>query len=220
MNHQSHPQADPPNDSPHHAQQPDSATGAESFQGGDDVAQGWRSPEGAADPAQADQAAAADAVLESRDEAMERMAHEVEQARQRVLMAQAELENFRKRTRKDYEDQLRFAALPLVEDILQVRDNLVRAIEAAGSAEGAVEGLKSGVELVTKQLDDVLAKHGVKPIPAVGELFDPNFHQAIAQTPSDQYQEGIVAIEATTGFQMHQRVVRPSQVVVSTGPTT
>src|SRR5690606_37374742 len=128
------------------------------------------------------QAAAADAVLESRDEAMERMAHEVELARQRVLMAQAELENFRKRTRKDYEEQLRFAALPLVEDILQVRDNLVRAIEAAGSAEGAVEGavegLKSGVELVAKQLDDVLAKHGVKPIPAVGEVFDPNYHQA------------------------------------------
>ena len=148
------------------------------------------------------------------------MAQEVEQSRQRVLMAQAELENFRKRTRKDYEEQLRYAAMPLVEDILQVRDNLVRAIEAAGStseATEAVEGLKSGVELVTKQLDDVLAKHGVKSIPAVGEIFDPNFHQAIAQTPSDQHPEGMVAIEATAGFQMHQRVVRPSQVVVSTG---
>jgi len=148
------------------------------------------------------------------------MAQEVEQSRQRVLMAQAELENFRKRTRKDYEEQLRYAAMPLVEDILQVRDNLVRAIEAAASAgdtADAIDGLKSGVELVTKQLDDVLAKHGVKPIPAVGEIFDPNFHQAIAQTPSDQHQEGTVAIEATAGFQMHQRVVRPSQVVVSTG---
>ena len=206
MNQQSHPQADPPNDSPQQAQQPDlNATEAGA---------------GGADAVQSDQAAAADAALESRDEAMDRMAQEVEQSRQRVLMAQAELENFRKRTRKDYEEQLRYAAMPLVEDILQVRDNLVRAIEAAGStseATEAIEGLKSGVELVTKQLDDVLAKHGVKPIPAVGEIFDPNFHQAIAQTPSDQHQEGMVAIEATAGFQMHERVVRPSQVVVSTG---
>jgi molecular chaperone GrpE len=207
MNHQSHPQADPANDSPQHAQQPDPTANEQTVPEGEPTTQ-------------ADQAAAADAALESRDEAMDRMAQEVEQARQRVLMAQAELENFRKRTRKDYEEQLRYAALPLVEDILQVRDNLVRAIEAAGStseATEAIEGLKSGVELVTKQLDDVLAKHGVKPIPAVGEVFDPNFHQAIAQTPSDQHQEGIVAIEATAGFQMHERVVRPSQVVVSTG---
>jgi len=206
MNHQSHPQADPPHDSPQQAPQPD-LNAAEAGPGGDDAVQ-------------SDQAAAADAALESRDEAMDRMAQEVEQSRQRVLMAQAELENFRKRTRKDYEEQLRYAAMPLVEDILQVRDNLVRAIEAAASAgdtADAIDGLKSGVELVTKQLDDVLAKHGVKPIPAVGEIFDPNFHQAIAQTPSDQHQEGTVAIEATAGFQMHQRVVRPSQVVVSTG---
>lgn len=208
MTQQSQPQANSPNDSPQDAQPPDPVASAESLPVEEQAASD-------------DQAAAADAALESRDEAMDRMAQEVEQARQRVLMAQAELENFRKRTRKDYEEQLRYAALPLVEDVLQVRDNLVRAIEAASSsaeAGEAVEGLKSGVQLVTKQLDDILAKHGVKPIPAVGEVFDPNFHQAIAQTPSDQHQEGIVAIEATAGFQMHDRVVRPSQVVVSTGP--
>lgn len=209
MTQHSHPQADPPNDLPQDAQSVDPAAAAES--------QSVEEPRASA----ADQAAAADAALENRDEAMDRMAQEVEQARQRVLMAQAELENFRKRTRKDYEEQLRYAALPLIEDVLQVRDNLVRAIEAASStaeAAEAVEGLKAGVELVTKQLDDVLAKHGVKPIPAVGEVFDPNVHQAIAQAPSDQHQEGVVAIEATAGFQMHDRVVRPSQVVVSTGP--
>lgn len=207
MNHQSQPQADPANGSPQDAPQPDPTASEQTVLETEQAAP-------------TDQAAAADAALESRDEAMDRMAQEVEQARQRVLMAQAELENFRKRTRKDYEEQLRYAAMPLVEDILQVRDNLVRAIEAAGAtseAAEAIEGLKSGVELVTKQLDDVLAKHGVKPIPAIGEVFDPNFHQAIAQTPSDQHEEGIVAIEASAGFQMHDRVVRPSQVVVSTG---
>jgi molecular chaperone GrpE len=161
-----------------------------------------------------------DAAFESRDEAMQRMMHEVEQARQRVLIAQAELENFRKRTRKDYEEQLRFAALPLVEDLLQVRDNLVRAIEAAESSDASTAGLKDGVQLVAKQFDDALTKHGIKPITAVGEVFDPNYHQAISQMPSQEHAQGVVAIEATTGFQMHQRVVRPSQVVVSTGPPT
>lgn len=173
----------------------------------------------ALDPTAADQAVGdADAAApEARDEAMQRMAAEVEQARQRVLMAQAELENFRKRTRKDYEDQIRFAAMPLVEDLLQVRDNLVRAIEAAESASNSSEGLKDGVELVVKQLDDVFGKHGIQAIAAVGQPFDPNVHEAIAQTPSETHPEGVVAIEATTGFQMHHRVVRPSQVVVSTG---
>ncbi|HBJ33293.1 MAG TPA: nucleotide exchange factor GrpE [Planctomycetaceae bacterium] len=154
---------------------------------------------------------------ESRDEAMIRMRHEVEQSRQRVLIAQAELENFRKRTRKDYEEQLRFAAMPLVEDLLLVRDNLARAIDAAAAASGATDGLRAGVEMVVKQFDDAMAKHGISPINSVGVPFDPNLHQAISQMPSQQHPDGVVAIEATTGFTMHGRVIRPSQVVVSTG---
>ena len=71
--------------------------------------------------------------------------------------------------------------------------------------------------MVAKQLDDALGKHGVREIPAEGELFDPNYHEAISQMPSDQ-PEGTVAHVAVTGFQMHDRVVRPSQVVVSAGP--
>lgn len=159
---------------------------------------------------------------ETRDEALLRMRHEVEQSRQRVLIAQAELENFRKRTRKDYEEQLRFAALPLVEDLLLVRDNLARAIDAATASSaaatpGATDGLRAGVEMVVKQFDDTMAKHGIVPIRSVGQTFDPNLHQAISQMPSPQHPEGVVAIEATTGFTMHGRVIRPSQVVVSTG---
>jgi molecular chaperone GrpE len=177
---------------------------------------------GVNDQAHAD---ALDSVLESSDpprpettgEAVERMKREVEQAHQRVLMAQAEMENFRKRTRKDYEDQLRFAALPLVEDLLQVRDNLIRALDAAAVDSATIDGLRAGVGMVAKQWDDILAKHGIRPIVSVGESFDPNFHQAIAQAPNDTHPAGVVAVEATTGFQMHGRVVRPSQVIVSTG---
>lgn len=217
MNAQSTP--DPNANDPSAAANPPEGTGkSPAADNGSQAARPGSDPT-ALDPAAADQAVGeTDAnAPQSRDEAMERMAVEVEQARQRVLMAQAELENFRKRTRKDYEDQIRFAAMPLVEDLLQVRDNLVRAIDAAENASSASEGLKDGVQLVVKQLDDVFGKHGIQAIAAVGEPFDPNVHEAIAQTPSDTYPEGVVAIEATTGFLMHHRVVRPSQVVVSTG---
>ncbi len=155
--------------------------------------------------------------VEPRDEEMERLRVTADAADKRVLMAQAEAENFRKRMRRDYEDMLKFAAMPLVTDILQVRDNLNRALEVSESS-GESAGLREGVAMVAKQLDDALAKYGVREIPAEGELFDPNFHEAISQMPSDQYAPGTVSHVAVTGFQMHDRVVRPSQVVVSSGP--
>lgn len=154
---------------------------------------------------------------ETRDEEMERLRTTAAEADKRVLMAQAEAENFRKRMRRDYEDRLKFAAVPLVTDLLEVRDNLVRALEAAETATDA-GGLKEGVAMVAKQLDDALAKHSVREIPAEGELFDPNFHEAISQMPSETHASGTVAHVAQTGYQMHDRVIRPSQVVVSTGP--
>ena len=167
-----------------------------------------------------DEAMASEDIVDSppptRDEEMDRLREAAGSADKRVLQAQAEAENFRKRMRKDYENQLKFAPLALVTDILEVRDNLVRALQAAESAED-IAGLKEGVAMVAKQLDDQLAKHGVKEIPAEGELFDPNFHEAISQMPSD-HAEGMIAVVAGTGFQMYDRVVRPSQVVVSTGP--
>ncbi|MCC9656989.1 nucleotide exchange factor GrpE [Rhodopirellula halodulae] len=161
----------------------------------------------------------AEAGEETRDEEMIRLRGEVDEANKRVLQAQAEAENFRKRMRRDTEDQLKFASMPLVNDILQVRDNLLRAIEAASAAGDAESsaGLSEGVSMVCKQLDDVLAKHGIKEIPAQGELFDPNFHEAISQMPHPEIASGMVAHVATPGFQMHERVVRPAQVVVSTG---
>lgn len=155
-------------------------------------------------------------VGETRDEEMERLRKTADEADKRVLMAQAEAENFRKRMRRDFEDQLKYASVDLVNDMLQVRDNLLRAIEAAGDS-AEVSGLREGVSMVAKQFDDALGKHGIKPIPAEGELFDPNYHEAISQMPGNA-PEGTVAHVAVTGFQMHDRVIRPSQVVVSTGP--
>lgn len=166
-----------------------------------------------------DEALAAEAKTASRDEEIDRLRGELEVANKHVLSAQAELENFRKRMRRDMEEQLKFAALPLVADVLHVRDNLVRAIEAAKTSDsGSTGSLLDGVSLLVKQFDDTLGKHGITAIAAMGETFDPNFHQAISQMPSADCPAGSIAFEAATGFQMHGRVIRPSQVIVSTGP--
>lgn len=154
---------------------------------------------------------------ETRDEELLRLRREVEAANKRTLQAQADAENFRKRMRRDYEDQLKYAAVPMVADILQVRDNLNRAIQAAESAgsETSASGLRDGVAMVAKQLDDTLAKYAVREIPAEGEVFDPNVHEAISQISTPDVEPGRVAHVAVTGFLMHDRVIRPAQVVVS-----
>lgn len=157
--------------------------------------------------------------LQPAEDEADRLRGELDEASRRLLMAQADLENFRKRVRRDYEEQIRYAAVPLLQDVLQVRDNLARALAASAAVEGnGGGGLRDGVAMVAKLLEDTLAKHGCQSIPALGEPFDPNVHEAISQIPSDAVPAGHVAHEAVTGYRLHDRVIRPSQVVVSTGP--
>ena len=134
-----------------------------------------------------------------------------------VLKSHAEAENFRKRLLRDSEQQLRYANLPLVRDILDVIDNLKRATEAASNESGNSSALLNGVEMVTQQLANTLAKFACKPIESVGQPFDPNIHEAIAQMPSDEVPAGHVLQEVAVGYMLHDRVIRPSQVIVSTG---
>lgn len=136
-----------------------------------------------------------------------------------ALRARAELENVRKRMQRDADQQLKYANVPLVRDLLEVIDNLRRANEAASLEVGSADALRDGVEMVTQQFEGVLAKYGCKPIAALGEEFDPNYHEAIAQMPSDDFAAGLVAQEVAVGYRLHDRVIRPSHVIVSTGPT-
>ena len=142
---------------------------------------------------------------------------ELQNAEDRVLRAQAELENFRRRMRREMENERQYAALPLLNDLMTVVDNLGRAIGAAEQSEGQV-GLLDGVKMVTSQLMGALEKHHCTEIQADGQPFDPNLHEAIAQQPSDEYAVGIVMMTTQAGFQLNDRVVRPAQVIVSTGP--
>ncbi len=153
---------------------------------------------------------------ESPEQVVDLLEQQLADLKDRELKAQAELENFRKRLLRDTEQQLKYALLPLVRDLVEVVDNLNRASDAATNS-GSTDGLVAGVKLVQHQFHSVLAKYSCNPIESVGQPFDPNFHQAIAQQPSDQYAAGLIVLETSVGYVMHDRVVRPSMVIVSTG---
>jgi molecular chaperone GrpE len=144
---------------------------------------------------------------------------ELREANERAVRAQAELDNFRKRSRRETEEERRYAALPLIRDLLSVMDNLDRALEAAEKSQQA-SGLVEGVKMVAIQFTTYLEQHGCRKIPAIGLPFDPHQHEAIAQEPSSELAAGYVTRIARNGYQLHDRVVRPAQVLVSTGPAS
>jgi len=156
---------------------------------------------------------------ESPEQIVDLLEQQVAEFRGRELKAQAELENFRKRLMRDTEQQIKYALVPFVRDLLEVVDNLNRATDAS-TASGSTDSLVSGVKLVQSQLATVLSKHNLKPVISVGQVFDPNLHQAISQQPSTEFAAGIVTHETSVGYILHDRVVRPSMVIVSTGPAT
>ena len=141
-----------------------------------------------------------------------------QEAEREVLRARADLENFRKRMQRDADQQLKYANVPLVRDLIEVVDNLNRAMDAANQDATNATALRDGVGMVLSQLATVLGKYGCKKIESVGFEFDPNVHEAIAQMPSAEHAAGVVSQEVAAGYLLHDRVVRPSSVIVSSGP--
>lgn len=175
------------------------------------------------DEAALDETAAA-AEAEQTDAAIEQLGDvelqsQLKESDERALRAQAELENFRKRARREMDEQRKYANLPLVADCLPAIDNLDRAVEAAEKDENAT-GLLAGVKMVAEQIRSILAQHSCVRIEAEERPFDPNVHEAIAQGPSDDIPAGHVTQVVRVGYQLHERVIRPAQVIVSSGPAT
>ncbi len=135
----------------------------------------------------------------------------------RLLRLQAEMQNLRNRTSREINDERRYAALPVLRDLLPVIDNIDRAIDAAAKA-GEAENLLAGFRLVRQQLATVLSQTQCEVIDPTGQPFDPNFHQAILQQPSPDVPAGHVMMTAQPGYKLHDRVIRPAQVIVSSGP--
>ena len=133
----------------------------------------------------------------------------------RYARTMADFDNFRKRTARDREDLVKFAASDVLKDILPTVDNLARALEEA--KDRADDPFVAGVKLVYDGLLKALAEHGATPLDSVGEPFDANFHEALAQLPSEAVEEGHVINEVKRGWMLNGKLLRAAQVVVSAG---
>jgi molecular chaperone GrpE len=130
--------------------------------------------------------------------------------------SRAEFINYQKRAREQADRDRQYATASLAADLLPVLDNFERAIEAARKGESS--SLVDGIEMVYKQLLSALAKHGVEPIEAHGQPFDPNLHEALMHQPHPDHPEGTVVAELSKGYRLRDRVIRPSRVAVSKAP--
>ena len=126
----------------------------------------------------------------------------------------ADFENFRKRTDRDREDLVKFAAKDILKDLLATADNLALALDKAKDKE---DPFVKGVQLVYDGFIKVLADHGATPIDSVGEPFDTSFHEALTQQPSDTVPEGHVITEFKRGWLLNGKLLRAAQVIVSSG---
>ncbi|MBN2291370.1 MAG: nucleotide exchange factor GrpE [Pirellulales bacterium] len=142
---------------------------------------------------------------------------ELEESKDRVLRLAAELENYRKRVARQREEEQRYANLQLIRDLLPVLDNMQRAIEAAEKSEND-GGLLQGFQMVVQLLRDVLKQYHCEEIEALKQPFDPHLHEAVTQQISDEHPANTVLAVVQTGYRLYDRVVRPSQVIVSKPP--
>ncbi len=137
----------------------------------------------------------------------------------RLLRAQADLENYRKRTTRERQDAIQSAQATLLGRILPALDSFEMAVAATGTAEGpTLESLKTGLDLAYGQLKTALNEAGLEEIEAAGQVFDPNIHEALAQQESVEVPEGHVCQQLRKGYRFKERLIRPASVIVAKKP--
>ena len=151
---------------------------------------------------------------------IEALRAERDELKDRFMRSLADAENVRKRGERDRREAEQYGGTKLARDLLSVYDNLKRALDAAGDEQRAAAlALIEGVELTMRELLTVLTRHGVTPVaPQVGEAFDPQLHQAMFEAPLPGTRAGDIIQAMTEGFLLHDRLLRPAQVGVSSTP--
>jgi len=145
---------------------------------------------------------------------VERWKAAAEESQNRYLRAMADMENMRKRVRKEQEDLAKYASLKVIAELLPVLDNFERALASERSSM-TVDSLLEGVNMVYRQMVQVFEKEGLTPIESAGKPFDPHLHQAVMQVEDAAYESGVVVEELQKGYQFKDRVIRPAMVKVN-----
>ncbi len=174
-------------------------------------------PEAPADGCPHEPGAPATGPAAAPEDELTQIRRERDELRDKNLRLLAELQNQQKRAQRDKQESLRFAEFEIARELLLVLDDFERTQEAAKNAPDA-QTVAEGVKIVYDHFLKILASRGVKPVEAVGRPFDPSFHEALAQMPSAAHPAGTVVQEAARGYTMHERVLRASRVIVSSGP--
>lgn len=154
--------------------------------------------------------------LKPDDQDLQALQADLDKFRDLALRTQADFENFRKRAAREREEGMRYANVSLIEKLIPILDNFELGLDAARQdAEGGA--IVSGLEMVGRQLQDLLSSQGVETVDALGQPFDPKIHDALGQEASDEVEEGIVLRQLRKGYKLKDRLVRPANVIVSKG---
>ncbi len=153
------------------------------------------------------------ATAAAADDPVEALRQEKDALQDRLLRTAAEFDNYRKRVERERRDLSEFAAADVLAELLPIIDNFDRALQAPAGSD--TDALRRGVELIHKQMLDLLRKRGVTPIDAVGADFDPNVHEAVVHEPSERHRDGEVIQELQRGYKLGDRLLRPSMVKVA-----
>jgi len=160
-------------------------------------------------------AGAAAASADSSDQEVARLRREIADLRDRSMRTLADFDNFRKRADRERQELKKYALVEPLRDFLEIMDNLDLALAAAGSA----DDLKRGVEMIHRQMADLLRRFGVQEVQALGQPFDPALHEAVSREEDPEVKAPTVTGEMRRGYRIHDRLLRPAMVKVSVPAT-
>ena len=154
-------------------------------------------------------------TVSAKEDLLEKERIRAQNMEDRFLRVNAEFENYKKRMIRESSDRLKYFHLDLIKELLPSLDNLERAISHAKSENNDVDSMIEGLEMVNKMTHEVFEKFGVSRVDTIGEVFDPNFHQAVGVVESDSVPENHIVEECLGGYLLHDRIIRPAMVRVS-----
>lgn len=170
-----------------------------------------RGGDASAEPENTAGASQADASDQASDQEIAKLRREIADLRDRSMRTLADFDNFRKRADRERQDLKKYALVEPLRAFLEIMDNLELALAAAGST----DDLKRGIEMIHRQMTDLLRRFGVQEVPALGQPFDPSLHEAVSREEDPTVQAPTVTGEMRRGYRIHDRLLRPSMVKVS-----